>query len=134
MSESNLKPQTPLAPNEGTAVPNVDGANLIGLEEFKKVSMIVAQIVDVKPHPNADKLYVLQVAVSDTERRQIVAGIRAHYTPQELLNRRIILVVNLKPAVLRGETSQGMLLAASDQQGSSLLMPDRAVALGSSIR
>ena len=66
--------------------------------------------------------------------RQIVAGIRKSYTPQELLGRRIILVANMEPAVIRGEASQGMLLAASDADGHALLMPDKDIALGSIVK
>ena len=104
------------------------------IEDFKKIELVVAQIKEVKEHPNADRLYVLQV---DTGRdvRQIVAGIRKAYTPQELIGRRIILVVNMESAVIRGEASNGMLLAASDVAGGmALVMPDRDIALGSIVK
>ncbi len=95
--------------------------------------MVVARIKEVKEHPNADRLYILQV---DTGRdvRQIVAGIRKAYTPEQLVGRRIILVANMEPAIIRGETSNGMLLAASDADGMSLLMPDKDIALGSIVK
>ena len=103
------------------------------MEDFKKIELIVAQIKEVKEHPNADRLYVLQV---DTGKdvRQIVAGIRKAYTPQELLGRRIILIANMEPAVIRGEASNGMLLAASDANGMALLAPDKEIALGSIVK
>ncbi len=106
---------------------------MLNVEDFKKTELIVAQIKEVKEHPNADRLYVLQV---DTGRdiRQIVAGIRKAYTPEQLINRRIILVANLEPAVIRGEASNGMLLAASDANGMSLLMLDKEIALGSLVK
>jgi methionyl-tRNA synthetase len=66
--------------------------------------------------------------------RQIVAGIRKAYTPQQLINRRIILVANMDPAVIRGEASNGMLLAASDANGMALLAPDKEMALGSIVK
>lgn len=102
-------------------------------EDFKKIELIVAQIKEVKEHPNADRLYVLQV---DTGKdvRQIVAGIRKAYTPEQLVGRRVILVANLDPAVIRGETSNGMLLAASDESGMALLMPDKDIAIGSIVK
>jgi len=103
------------------------------IEDFKKIELVVAQIKEVKEHPNADRLYVLQV---DTGRdvRQIVAGIRNAYTPEQLVGRRIILVANMEPAVIRGEVSNGMLLAASDANGMALLMPDKQMALGSIVK
>ena len=106
---------------------------MASIEDFKKIEFLVAQIKEVKEHPNADRLYVLQV---DTGRdmRQIVAGIRKAYTPQELIGRRIILIANMEPAVIRGETSNGMLLAASNAEGMALVMPDRDIALGSVVK
>ena len=103
------------------------------MEDFKKIELVVAQIKEVKEHPNADRLYVLQV---DTGRdvRQIVAGIRNAYTAQQLVGRRIILIANMEPAVIRGEVSNGMLLAASDANTMALLVPDKDMALGSIVK
>jgi len=103
------------------------------IEDFKKIELVVGQIKDVKEHPNADRLYVLQV---DTGRdvRQIVAGIRNAYSPEQLINRRIILIANMEPAVIRGEVSNGMLLAASDANGMSLLAVDKDMVLGSIVK
>jgi methionyl-tRNA synthetase len=106
---------------------------LVSIEDFKKIELVVAQIKEVKEHPNADRLYVLQV---DTGRdvRQIVAGIRKAYTIEQLINRRIVLIANMEPAVIRGEASNGMLLAASDVNGMALLMPDKELSLGSIVK
>ena len=103
------------------------------MEEFKKIELVVAQIKEVKEHPNADRLYVLQV---DTGKdvRQIVAGIRKAYTPEQLVNRKIILIANMEPAIIRGEASNGMLLAASDANGMALLAPDKDMVLGSIVK
>ena len=103
------------------------------MEEFKKIELVVARIKEVKEHPNADRLYVLQV---DTGRdvRQIVAGIRKAYTPQELINRQIVLIANMEPAVIRGEVSNGMLLAASNGETMALLMPDKEIPVGSIVK
>lgn len=103
------------------------------IEDFKKMELVVAQIKEVKEHPNADRLYVLQV---DTGRdlRQIVAGIRKAYTPEQLIGRRVILIANMEPVVIRGEVSNGMLLAASDANGMSLLAVDKDIALGSVVK
>jgi methionyl-tRNA synthetase len=68
------------------------------------------------------------------EERQLVAGIRLSYAKEDLNGRQIILVANLEPAVIRGHGSHGMLLAASDDEGISILSPDREVALGSAVK
>lgn len=103
------------------------------IEEFKKLEMVVAQIKEVKDHPKADRLYILKVDTGK-EVRQIIAGIRQAYTPEQLIGRRIILVANLESAVIRGEASDGMLLAASDEHAMALLMPDKDISLGSVVK
>ncbi len=103
------------------------------IDEFKNFQFVVAQIKEVKEHPNADRLYVLKVDTG-TEVKQLVAGIRKSYTPEQLIGRRVIIVNNLEPAVIRGEESRGMILAASDENGISVLSPDRDVALGSIVK
>ena len=86
--------------------------------------MLVGEIIDVKNHPNADKLYLLKIDLK-TEVRQVVAGLKKFYTKEELLNKKIVMVANLKPAKLRGEVSEGMLLAAeSDKNTVKLLTVD----------
>jgi methionyl-tRNA synthetase len=87
-------------------------AEPIGYDDFAKVELRVATVLEARPHPNADKLLLLQVDAGEGP-KQIVAGIRAHYAPEALVGRRIVVVNNLQPAMLRGETSNGMLLAAS---------------------
>jgi len=74
------------------------------------LNLKVAKILEAREHPKADKLMILQLDVG-TEKRQIVAGIRKHYNIDQLIGRNIVIVSNLKPAVLRGEESKGMLLA-----------------------
>ncbi|OGX38601.1 MAG: hypothetical protein A3D87_05170 [Omnitrophica WOR_2 bacterium RIFCSPHIGHO2_02_FULL_50_17] len=106
---------------------------MVSIEEFKRIELIIAQIKEVREHPNADRLYVLKVDTGKEE-RQLVAGIRLFYTKEELIGRHIVMAANLEPAVIRGEESQGMLLAASDEKGISILMPDRDAALGSPVR
>ena len=106
---------------------------MVNIEEFRKFEFIVAQIKEVKDHPNADRLYVVKIDTGKEE-KQLVAGIRKSYTKEQLVGRRVIVVNNLEPAVIRGETSQGMLLAASDEQGISILATDRDVMLGSIVK
>ena len=106
---------------------------MITIEDFKKCELIVAQIKEVNEHPNADRLYVLKIDTGKEE-RQLVAGIRLGYTKEQLLGRRVIIINNLEPATIRGVESQGMLLAAGEEKGVSILAPDRDVALGSIVK
>lgn len=106
---------------------------MITLEDFLKIELKVAQIVEAKVHPNADKLLILTVDVG-AERKEIVAGIAPHYPVSELSGKRVILVNNLQPATLRGVVSTGMILAAKDGETLSLVVPDRPVALGAGVR
>jgi methionine--tRNA ligase beta chain len=105
---------------------------MISIDEFRKVELKVATIRSAEAHPNADKLMVLQIDLG-SERRQICAGIRNHYTPEELIGKQIVVVANLETAKLRGLESQGMLLAASDEDRVIILTPERTVAPGSKV-
>jgi methionyl-tRNA synthetase len=100
-------------------------AEPIQYEDFAKIELRVAKVLEARPHPNADKLMLLQIDVGD-EQKQIVAGIRAHYTPEQLVGKSIVVVNNLAPAMLRGEASNGMLLAATSGEKVVLLTPDDA--------
>ncbi|MBM4259995.1 MAG: methionine--tRNA ligase subunit beta [Deltaproteobacteria bacterium] len=106
---------------------------MISIEDFRKVELKVATVKSAEPHPNADKLMVLQIDLGD-EQRQICAGIRSHYTPQELVGKQIVVVANLETAKLRGLESQGMLLAASSGEQVILLTPDKPANSGSQVK
>jgi methionyl-tRNA synthetase len=86
----------------------------ITFEEFAKVDLRVARIIKAENHPSADRLFKLQLDDGSGTPRQICAGIRGHYTLEQLEGRLIIIVANLAPRKIRGEESRGMLLAASD--------------------
>lgn len=102
------------------------------LEDFRKLDLRIGRIVEVQDHPNADKLYILNVDLGSSQKR-IVAGIRSHYTKESLQGKQCVLVDNLEPATIRGVESQGMLLAAKDTETLTLLTVDREVVLGSSV-
>ncbi|MDR1794687.1 MAG: methionine--tRNA ligase [Erysipelotrichaceae bacterium] len=85
----------------------------ITMDDFSKIQLQVGLVKSCKKHPKADKLLISQVDIGDRT-VQIVSGIAEHYTPEEFTGKKIIVITNLKPAVLRGETSEGMLLAGSD--------------------
>ena len=106
----------------------------IGIENFRAVELRVAQILAVDEIPGSKKLVRLSVDLG-YEKRTIVAGIKKYYAPEDLVGKRIVVVVNLKPAKLYGVESNGMLLAASDSADTalSLLTPDRDIPLGSRV-
>jgi len=102
-------------------------------EDFKKIEIKTARIIEARIHPAADRLYVLDIDTG-TEKRQIVAGIRNYYGVEELVGKNVAVVLNLEPAVIRGIESNGMLLAASNDQGLSILTLDKDISPGSIIK
>jgi methionyl-tRNA synthetase len=116
----------PAAPLEERKNPlPTTGEGLIGIEDFSRVQLQVGRVLEAEPVEGSDKLLKLQVLLGE-DRRQIVAGIRKNYEPIDLIGRQVIVVANLKPAKLRGVESQGMLLAAVDENGGAILLqPDR---------
>ena len=100
-------------------------------KEFKNLDLIIAEIKEVKDHPNADKLFILKVDTGDEE-KQLVAGIKGFYEKESLVGRQIVVVDNLDPVVIRGEESRGMLLAVQDAKGITLLCASGAVRRGTS--
>ena len=103
------------------------------IDEFRKMELRVGRVRKVEPHPNADKLYVIEVDLG-SEIRQIIAGIRLHYSVEQLLDKQVVIVANLEPAMIRGVQSNGMLLAASDDKGLAVLTLDREISPGASIK
>ncbi len=99
----------------------VDEDNLATIEDFNKLDLRIGKVIAAKFHPNADKLLVIKVDTGEKEPRQIVAGIAKHYTPEFLEGKKVVVVVNLKPVSLRGEQSEGMLLAGSNKQTLEIL-------------
>ena len=106
---------------------------MITIDRFRELELKVATVTAAESHPNADRLLVLRVDLGG-EQRQIVAGIRAHYAPETLVGRQVVVVANLEPAMLRGVESQGMLLAASSGDRVVLVRPDDPVAAGAVVR
>ena len=105
----------------------------ISIGDFRKIELKVATIKAAEPHPNADKLMVLQIDLG-TEQRQICAGIRSSYTSEELVGKQIVVVTNLTTAKLRGMDSQGMLLAASSGDRVIVMTPDQPALAGSIVK
>ena len=105
----------------------------IPYSEFQKLELRVAEIISASAHSNADKLVVLKLRVGDRE-KQIIAGIRLHYPPETLVGKKIVIVDNLEPAVIRGETSEGMLLAASEGDVLTLVVPEKEIPSGAKVK
>lgn len=113
----------------------------IAFDEFAKVDLRVAKVLQAEDHPNADRLLKLQVDDGSGTPRQICAGVKAYYKAEDLVGKHIVIVANLAARKIRGEESRGMLLAASDaskedmaegaERNVVLLMPMSEIAPGS---
>ncbi len=106
---------------------------MLSFEDFQKADLRVVEILEAKEHPNADRLLLLKVNDGESE-RQVVAGIRASYSTEELPGKKIVIIANLEPATIRGEESQGMLLAAASDDGPVLVVPEKDAPNGSKIK
>ncbi|WP_154992519.1 methionine--tRNA ligase [Priestia megaterium] len=121
------------APKEEKPVVKEEPSEEIPIDDFMKVELRVAQVTQVEPVKKADKLLKLQLDLG-YEKRQVVSGIAKFYKPEELVGRKVICVTNLKPVKLRGELSQGMILAGEDENGLSLASVDQNLANGTKIK
>ncbi|MGB2985138.1 MAG: methionine--tRNA ligase subunit beta [Phycisphaerae bacterium] len=83
----------------------------ITFDDFMKVQLRIGRVIEASDHPNADKLIVMKVDLGD-EQRQLVAGLKGYYTPEQLVGRNLVIVTNLAPRKMRGVLSEGMMLAA----------------------
>jgi len=104
----------------------------ITFNQFKELEMVVARIKDLEDHPNADKLYVVTVEIKDATKK-VVAGIKPHYTKEELVGKEVILLNNMEVATIRGVESHGMILATKDGEKLTLLIPEKEVSVGSRV-
>jgi len=106
----------------------------INFKEFKKIDLRIGQIKAVKVHPNADKLYILVVDLGVGEHDiQLVAGLKEAYKENELIGKKIVVVRNLEPSVIRGMESQGMLLAGVFKDKITLIQPDKDIEIGAKV-
>ena len=99
--------------------PSPAGKPTISYDDFAKLDLRVAKVLEVRDHPNADKLLCMTIDLGG-ERRQIIAGLKGHCSPESLLGRPIVVVTNLQPRKMRGLESNGMLLAATVGQGDAM--------------
>lgn len=96
-------------------------SDTISFDDFTKVKMRVGKVIEASDHPNADKLIVLKVDMGD-EQRQLCAGLKGHYAPEQLIGKNLIVVTNLAPRKMRGVESNGMLLAACTTDYSQVIV------------
>jgi methionyl-tRNA synthetase len=94
---------------------------VITIDDFAKVDLRVARVLKAEPVPGADKLLHLTVDAAEAEPRSLVAGIAKAYTPEQLVGRKVVIVANLQPRKLRGIQSNGMIVAASLEDGPPVL-------------
>lgn len=114
--------------------PKAKEDNLVSFDDFLKTELKVGQIIEAEVVEGTEKLLKLQVDLGEASNRQVVAGIAKHYKTNELVGRKVVVVANLKPAKLRGELSEGMILAASDKHGNlELVSPGDIMTPGSKI-
>ncbi|HHL72119.1 MAG TPA: methionine--tRNA ligase [Bacteroidetes bacterium] len=126
--------QAVLDSREDKGTPPEENVEQITIDEFARTELRVGRILSAEKMKGADRLLKLQVDLG-TEKRQIIAGIAQHYSPEQLTDRKVVVVANLKPAKLRGELSEGMVLAAVAEDGSlSLVAPDEATPVGARVR
>ncbi|MBD3348317.1 MAG: methionine--tRNA ligase [Candidatus Eisenbacteria bacterium] len=107
---------------------------MLSFEEFQKLELKLGKVLEAERVEGTDKLLRIEVDLGDGDVRQMVAGIAGAYSSDELTGRTVVVVANLEPATIRGVESRAMLLAASDDQGPALLVPDREVAPGTRVR
>lgn len=128
-------PAAPATPVPAPGAAEETGKAQITIDDFLKLDLRVATVRECKPHPNADKLLVLQLDDGSEGGRQICAGLRGIYEPEQLVGRQIVVVANLAARKMRGEISQGMLLAASNADRSEVVIvsPTAPIEAGASV-
>ena len=138
MCEENQCNECPCneSPCEPTPCEQTQATPTITFDDFLKLDLRVATVIEAEDHPNADKLLRLTVDLG-CEQRQVIAGIKGYYEPSELIGKQIVVVANLAPRKMRGLESQGMLLAASseNEQGRTmtLITTDKQIAPGATV-
>jgi methionyl-tRNA synthetase len=124
---------TTAAPEEKKEEEKPEELAEISIDDFMKVDLRVAEVLQAEPVKKADKLLKLQLDLG-YEKRQVVSGIAQYYKPEELVGRKVICITNLKPVKLRGELSQGMILAGSKDGQLSIATVDQSLPNGSKVK
>ena len=118
---------------DDTEVIDIEAKPEITFEDFEKLQFQVGEIIACEAVPKSKKLLCSQVKIG-SQTKQIVSGISKHYSPEEMVGKKVMVLVNLKPAKLAGVLSEGMLLCAEDAEGNlSLLTPEKPMPAGAEI-
>ncbi|MGL6221039.1 MAG: methionine--tRNA ligase subunit beta, partial [Lacrimispora sphenoides] len=121
------------AKEDSSAVIDIEAKAEIEYDDFAKLQFQVGEIIACEAVPKSKKLLCSQVRIG-SQVKQIVSGIKAHYSPEEMVGKKVMVVVNLKPAKLAGVMSEGMLLCAEDAEGNlSLMIPEKTMPAGAEI-
>jgi len=119
----------------GTPISTPEAGHYIPFKEWEKMKLRIGVIKKIQPHPDADRLYIMMVDLGEGETdRQIVAGLKEHYKPEELLNKEVVIFTNLQPTIIRGVESNGMVLVAEFEGKVSVLTPEKKMHPGAQIR
>lgn len=105
----------------------------VSFEKFNEFELRIGRIISVEDHPNADKLYIMEIDIGGRT-IQSIAGLKPYIPKERLENRLVAVVCNLEPAMLRGVRSEGMLLAAQEGERVVLLVPEEDISVGSIIK
>ena len=127
-----LAPEKKKGPEKEGDTEQAGGLPLISFEDFQKIDLRIGKITEAEAIPGSKKLIKLKVDIG--EERTVVAGLKGHYAEEDLIGTEILLVANLAPVKLMGVESHGMLLAASDEAGLHLLVPDAKAVPGSRVK
>jgi methionyl-tRNA synthetase len=106
----------------------------IPYSEWEKIDLRVGKILSVEDHPNADKLYLVEVDLGKLGKKKLVAGLKKAYTPKQLIGKLCTVFTNLQPAEIRGIKSDGMILAAVDENDKSQIIAPKKMEPGSKVR
>ncbi len=123
LEKAEKQPET--AKKETEKETKTEGVALIGIDQFFQTSLKIGTVIQAEEVPKSKKLLLLQVDLGDGDVRQVVSGIKEWYSPEELIDTQVCLVANLKPAKLMGIKSEGMVLAAKDDEGLVLMRPEK---------
>jgi methionyl-tRNA synthetase len=124
---------TPVQPKKEEKKTPIKEESIITIDQFFQTSLKIGTILEAEEVPNSDRLLKLKVDLGEASPRQVIAGIKEHYAPADLINTQVCVVANLKPAKIMGLLSEGMLLAAKDENGLSLMRPEKPKKSGSSV-
>jgi methionine--tRNA ligase beta chain len=106
--------------------------DIVDFNQFEKIDLRVGKIIEAERVEGSDKLIKLQIDL-ENEKRQILAGIGKSYSPEELINKSVTVIINLEPKIMMGFESRGMVLAVKDNNNLSVLVPEKEIVTGSKI-